>query len=77
MDIRITSINFQYQNGYNAAFTAVNVNFNGSGGNFSLNGYVPLTPEQYQTTNGSTDQLIALVKEQIVTTVTGQTTQTA
>jgi hypothetical protein len=73
MDIRITSINFQYQNGSNAAYTGINVNFNGSAGNFSVNGYVPLTPEQYQTTNGSTDQLITLVKQQIVSTITGQT----
>jgi hypothetical protein len=71
MDIRITSVNFQYQNGYNASYTAVNVNFNGSGGNINLNGYVPITPEQYKATNGSTDALIALVKEQIVTTITG------
>lgn len=73
MDIKLTGINFQYQNGYNSAYTAVNLNFNSTGATFNLNGNIPITPEQYAATNGDLTALTKLVKDSIVATITAQT----
>lgn len=69
--IKLTGINFQYQNGYNSSYTSVNLNFNSTGATFNLSGYIAITPEQYTAANGDLAALTTLVKNSITSTITG------
>lgn len=66
MKIALTGINFNYSNGYNAAFTGVNLGFSNSGTTFNLSGYITVTPEQYFAAAGSLDQLTDLIKQEVL-----------
>lgn len=67
MKIMLTGINFNYENGYNADYTTVNLTFNNSGGaTFNISGYITITKEQYVTASGDINQLTSLIKQEIL-----------
>lgn len=66
MKITLTGIYFIFDNGFGEDYTGVNLNFNNSGATFNLSGYVKVTKDQYKATNGDIDQLLLLVKQEIL-----------
>lgn len=66
MDITVTSINFNYENGYNADYTGVNLYFANSGQSFNLSGYITVTNEEYLSAASDINQLKSLIKQHII-----------
>lgn len=66
MNITITAINFNYDNGYGKDYTGVNIHFSNSGDTFTLSGYITLTNDQYNEAAGNIESMRTLVKDEIV-----------
>lgn len=65
MQIYITSINFNYDNGVEEGFSNVSLHFQTSGFPYSINGNMTVTKEQYLGTS-NVDEIRQLVKNRIV-----------
>lgn len=65
MKIFITSINFNYKNGYDGDYTSVNLYFNSTGSTFNLNGFVEVTSDEYASAAGDTKKLEELVRKKV------------
>lgn len=64
MKIVITSINFNYKNGYDGDYTSVNLYFNSTGATFNLNGFVEVSKDEYAAA-GDTIKLEDLIKSKV------------
>lgn len=65
MKIVITSINFNYKNGYDGDYTSVNLYFNSTGATFNLNGYVEVSKDEYASSAGDATKLEDLIKSKV------------
>ena len=61
MKVTITGINFKYDDGYEADYTGVELNFITSGFKVTNNNPVHITKEQYEENKGNTNGLRALI----------------
>jgi len=77
MKIVITSINFNYKNGYDGDYTSVNLYFNSTGATFNLNGFVEVSKDEYAAAAGDTIKLEDLVKNKVQANMTDTTEQAA
>lgn len=71
MKIVITSINFNYKNGYDGDYTSVNLYFNSTGATFNLNGFVEASKDEYEATEGDTIKLEDLIKSKVEENIQG------
>lgn len=76
MKIVITSINFNYKNGYDGDYTSVNLYFNSTGATFNLNGFVEVSKDEYAAAAGDTIKLEDLVKNKVQANIQGTTATT-
>jgi len=73
MKIVITSINFNYKNGYDGDYTSVNLYFNSTGATFNLNGFVEVSKDEYAAASGDTSKLEDLIKSKVEENIQGTT----
>lgn len=66
MDVTVTSINFNYENGYNADYTGINLHFANSGQSFNLSGYITVTNAEYLSAAGDINELKSLIKQKVI-----------
>lgn len=76
MKIFITSINFNYKNGYDGDYTSVNLYFNSTGSTFNLNGFVEVSKDEYAAAAGDTRKLEDLVKSKVEENIQGTASTT-
>lgn len=76
MKIVITSINFNYKNGYDGDYTSVNLYFNSTGATFNLNGFVEVSKDEYVAAAGDTIKLEDLIKSKVEESIQGTTSDT-
>ena len=72
MNIEITSVNIAFNNGLP---NGVNVNFfahQDVNQNINLNGYIPLSMEEYSTVASEVDDLKEMVKGKVVVAIIGE-----
>ena len=65
MQIYITSINFNYDDGIEEGFKNVSLHFQTSGFPYSINGKMTVTKEQYMTAT-NVNEVRQLVKDRII-----------
>ncbi|MCU7479758.1 hypothetical protein [Heyndrickxia faecalis] len=76
MNIAITSINFNYKNGYDGGYTSLNLYFNSTGATFNLNGFVEVSKDEYLAAAGDMNKLADLIKQKVSANLTTNTTDT-
>ncbi len=76
MKIVITSINFNYKNGYDGDYTSVNLYFNSTGATFNLNGFVEVSKDEYAAAAGDTSKLEDLIKSKVEENIQGTASAT-
>jgi len=76
MKIVITSINFNYKNGYDGDYTSVNLYFNSTGATFNLNGFVEVSKDEYASAAGDTIKLEDLIKSKVQENIQGTESDT-
>lgn len=76
MKIVITSINFNYKNGYDGDYTSVNLYFNSTGATFNLNGFVEVSKDEYLAAAGDTIKLEDLIKSKVEENIQGTESDT-
>lgn len=76
MKIVITSINFNYKNGYDGDYTSVNLYFNSTGATFNLNGFVEVSKDEYSAAAGDTSKLEDLIKSKVEENIQGTASDT-
>lgn len=77
MKIVITSINFNYKNGYDGDYTSVNLYFNSVGSTFNISGFIEVTNDEYASAAGDTSKLEDLVKKKVDANIKDTTSTTA
>ena len=76
MNIVITSINFNYKNGYDGGYTSLNLYFNSTGATFNLNGFVEVSKDEYAAAAGDMSKLTDLIKSKVQANIQDTTATT-
>ena len=77
MKIALTSINFNYKNGYDGGYTSLNLHFNSTGATFNLNGFVEVSKDEYLAAATDMNKLADLIKSKVIESISETTEQTA
>lgn len=66
MTIYITSINFDYDEGYSEGFQGVKLNFTTNSGEYTISGKITISRQDYLDNSSDINELRDLVKNKII-----------